>query len=71
MLELLSHQQMPQAPFRLAHHQLLPLVPGFLAEHPDVTLDVVLTDQVIDLLQERADISPHASARSSTISRGP
>lgn len=36
---------------------LLPLVPAFLAEHPDLSLDLVLTDQVVDLLEERADIA--------------
>jgi DNA-binding transcriptional LysR family regulator len=42
-------------PFGL--HYLLPLVPDFLARHPGVTLDIVLTDQVIDLLAERADVA--------------
>jgi DNA-binding transcriptional LysR family regulator len=42
-------------PFGL--HHLLPLVPGFLARHPQVTLDIVLTDQVIDLLEQRADVA--------------
>lgn len=42
-------------PFGL--HHLLPLVPEFLTLHPDITLDVVLTDQVVDLLQERADVA--------------
>jgi DNA-binding transcriptional LysR family regulator len=42
-------------PFGL--HHLLPLVPGFLALHPEVTLDIVLTDEVVDLLEERADIA--------------
>jgi DNA-binding transcriptional LysR family regulator len=42
-------------PFGL--HHLLPLVPGFLERHPEVTLDIVLTDQVIDLLEERADVA--------------
>ena len=42
-------------PFGL--HCLLPLVPDFLERHPEVTLDVVLTDQVIDLLEERADVA--------------
>ncbi|HEY9233626.1 MULTISPECIES: LysR family transcriptional regulator [Phenylobacterium] len=41
----------------LGRNLLLPLVPGFLAQHPDVTLDIVLTDQVVDLLEERADIA--------------
>ena len=38
-------------------HVLLPLVPVFLAQHPQLTLDIVLTDQVVDLLEERADIA--------------
>lgn len=42
-------------PFGL--HHLLPLVPDFLARHPEVVLDIVLTDQVIDLLEERADVA--------------
>ncbi|WP_186417851.1 LysR family transcriptional regulator [Bosea sp. CS1GBMeth4] len=39
------------------NHVLLPLVPAFLAEHPELSLDLVLTDQVVDLLEERADIA--------------
>lgn len=42
-------------PFGL--HRLLPLVPDFLARHPGVTLDLVLTDRVVDLLEERADVA--------------
>lgn len=42
-------------PFGL--HHLLPLVPGFTSLHPEVTLDIVLTDQVVDLLEQRADIA--------------
>ncbi len=38
-------------------HYLLPLVPDFLARHPEVTLDITLTDQMIDLLEERADVA--------------
>lgn len=41
----------------LGRNLLLPLVPDFLAKHPDVTLDLVLTDQVVDLLNERADVA--------------
>ena len=41
----------------LGRHLLLPLVPDFLAKHPEVTLDIVLTDQVVDLLDERADVA--------------
>jgi DNA-binding transcriptional LysR family regulator len=36
---------------------LLPLVPEFLALHPEITLDLVLSDTVIDLMQERADVA--------------
>ena len=47
-------------PFGL--HVLLPLVPDFLARHPEITLDIVLTDQVIDLLEERADVAIRVGA---------
>lgn len=36
---------------------LMPLVPEFLALHPDITIDVVLSDTVIDLFEERADVA--------------
>jgi len=39
------------------HHVLLPLVPGLLAAHPEITLDIGLTDRVVDLMDERADIA--------------
>ena len=42
------------------HHLLLPLVPDFLAEHPEVTLDIVLTDEVVDLLEQRTDVAVRA-----------
>src|SRR5262249_32572542 len=42
-------------PFGL--HFLLPLVPRFLAAHPEVQLDIVLSDQVIELLEQRADVA--------------
>jgi DNA-binding transcriptional LysR family regulator len=41
-------------PFGL--HFLLPLVPRFTA-FPEVQLDVTVTDQVIDLMDERADVA--------------
>src|SRR5919197_690337 len=34
---------------------VMPLVPQFLTQHPEVTLDVVLNDTVVDLMEERAD----------------
>ncbi len=42
-------------PFGL--HRLLPLVPRFMAAHPGVQLDITITDQVIDLMEERADLA--------------
>lgn len=36
---------------------LVPLVPDFMREHPQVQLDIVLTDRVVDLMDERADIA--------------
>lgn len=41
-------------------HFLLPLAPEFLARHPDVTLDIVLTDEIIDLLEQRTDVAVRA-----------
>jgi DNA-binding transcriptional LysR family regulator len=42
-------------PFGL--HHLLPLVPGLVARYPELNLDIALTDQVVDLMAERADIA--------------
>jgi DNA-binding transcriptional LysR family regulator len=42
-------------PFGMRH--VMPLIPAFLAAYPEVTLDLVLSDTVIDLLQERADVA--------------
>ncbi|WP_211108598.1 LysR family transcriptional regulator [Azospirillum baldaniorum] len=36
---------------------LIPLVPQFLAAHPGVTIDLVLSDAVVDLMEERADVA--------------
>lgn len=43
-----------------ATHVLTPLVPDFMERHPAVTLDIVLTDSVIDLLDERIDVAIRA-----------
>lgn len=40
-----------------ATHVLAPVLPEFLARHPDVTVQVTQTDAVIDLLAERTDIA--------------
>jgi DNA-binding transcriptional LysR family regulator len=42
------------------NHVLAPLVPGFMAAHPAVTLDISHTDKVIDLMEERADVAIRA-----------
>lgn len=42
------------------HHFLLPLAPDFLQRHPEVTLDIVLTDEVIDILEQRTDVAVRA-----------
>jgi DNA-binding transcriptional LysR family regulator len=36
---------------------LAPLAPLFLAQYPEVTLDLILSDTVVDLLEERADVA--------------
>jgi DNA-binding transcriptional LysR family regulator len=36
---------------------LVPLVPRFMELHPQVALDISLTDRVVDLMDERADIA--------------
>lgn len=41
-------------------HVLLPLAPEFLSLHPRVSLDIMLTDQVVDLLEDRTDIAVRA-----------
>lgn len=38
-------------------HLLLPIVPAFLACHPAVSLDIALTDRVVDLLEDRTDVA--------------
>ena len=45
------------ASISFGHHVLMPLVPRFLELHPQVTLDIVLTDRVVDLMDERTDIA--------------
>jgi DNA-binding transcriptional LysR family regulator len=41
-------------------HYLLPLLPKFLERHPEIVVDVSLTDRVVDLLEERADVAIRA-----------
>lgn len=41
-------------------HFLLPHVPAFRERYPGISLDIGLTDQVVDLLEERADVAIRA-----------
>ncbi len=41
-------------------HFLLPLLPEFLQRHPQVGVDLTLTDEVIDLLEQRTDVAVRA-----------
>jgi DNA-binding transcriptional LysR family regulator len=43
-----------------ATHVLAPILPDFLNRYPSVTLDIVQTDAVIDLLSERTDVAVRA-----------
>jgi DNA-binding transcriptional LysR family regulator len=41
-------------------HYLLPVIPAFLAQYPEIRLDLTLTDTVVDLLEQRADVAVRA-----------
>lgn len=40
-----------------ARLHIVPILPRFLATHPDITMDVVLDDRLIDLIEEGIDIA--------------
>lgn len=42
------------------NHILAPLVPQFLGEHPGITLDITVTDKIVDLMEERTDVAIRA-----------
>lgn len=42
------------------NHVLAPALPDFMALHPGVTLDIMQTDAVVDLLAERTDVAIRA-----------
>ncbi|AUG54158.1 LysR family transcriptional regulator [Thalassospira marina] len=44
------------------NHVLVPVLAGFLESYPEVTIDLSLTDNVIDILDERADIAIRSGA---------
>ena len=43
-----------------AHHFLLPLLPEFLAHYPEIKLDITLSDDVVDIVEQRTDIAIRA-----------
>lgn len=43
-------------------NRLIPLIPEFHARYPEVLVDLVLTDHVVNLLEERADLAIRAGA---------
>jgi DNA-binding transcriptional LysR family regulator len=60
---LATAQQGPRGPLRVnasvpfGTHCLIPILPRFLAEYPGITVDLALSDTVIDLVEERADVA--------------
>ncbi|MBN9547522.1 MAG: LysR family transcriptional regulator [Alphaproteobacteria bacterium] len=42
------------------HHRLMALLPRFLERYPEISVEAVLTDSVIDLMEERADVAIRA-----------
>ncbi len=54
------------ANFAFGYHFLLPLVPLLTELLPDVTLDITLTDEVIDVLGQRTDIAVRAGPMKSS-----
>ncbi|WP_299818792.1 LysR substrate-binding domain-containing protein [uncultured Roseibium sp.] len=49
-----------------AAHILTPVLPMFLELHPGITLDLVQTDRVVDLLTERTDVAVRAGPMKSS-----
>ncbi|MDR7220105.1 LysR family transcriptional regulator [Aminobacter aminovorans] len=47
-------------------HFLLPLLPQFLARYPEISVDVALSDMVVDLLEARADVAIRAGPMKSS-----
>lgn len=60
-----------------ARLHILPLLPRFLAEHPELDIDVILDDRMIDLVTEGIDVSlrmgalPDSSAVARKLASGP
>jgi DNA-binding transcriptional LysR family regulator len=49
------------APAAFGRLQLAPILPEYLDRHPDVSIDLVLSDRLVDLVEERFDIAIQSS----------
>lgn len=60
--EVTAGRGRPRGPLRVntgtayARHRLIPLLPAFCAEYPDITIDLTVTDRRVDLVAEGADV---------------
>src|SRR5947208_6294385 len=43
-----------------ATHQLAPVLPAFLVRYPDITIELSVTDRVVDLVEDYADVTIRA-----------
>lgn len=49
-------------------HQLLPVLPEFLLRYPKITVDLSLTDALVDLVEDRTDVAiRHGALRDSSL----
>ena len=49
------------APNAFGRLHLVPVLPDYLALHPDVSIDLVLSDRLVDLVEERFDVAISSS----------
>jgi DNA-binding transcriptional LysR family regulator len=49
------------APGAFGRLHLVPILPEYLERHPDVSIDLVLSDRLVDLVEERFDIAIQSS----------
>jgi DNA-binding transcriptional LysR family regulator len=59
---LSNAQETPRGRLRVSapvvgHHFLLPVIPSFVARHPEVELDINFTDRNVDLIDEGIDVA--------------
>jgi DNA-binding transcriptional LysR family regulator len=58
----LSGQIRITAPVSWGQHVLAPLLPGFLAQHPAIEVELLLADRLMDIAYERIDLALRMSA---------